>query len=229
MFSPPAESCLTASLAPRRPKRIAFSSDLKTTEVDDAVRHQFESFIQRLEQEQLELVEDAPALQGVHDSFDALRAHEYAIGLEQSLIDHPGTMKPEVEWNIEQGLKLSSEDLRTAARQQGQIINQAADFMQNYDLLLCPATSVLSVDAELRYPGSDQGVPYSDYYRWLGIAYATTMTTLPVITLPVAVAADGMRFAVQLIGKPFGEASLFSHARFIEELIDLPTEPVELS
>ena len=228
MFSDANPSNFIASQNEIRPGRIAISIDLGVAPMDDVVKQQFEQFVGALERESFKVIEDGPDLDAVHHAFDVLRAHQYAINLEQTLTDHPGVMKPEVEWNIRQGLKLGAEEIRNAKREQGLIINRAANFMRDYDLLVCPATSTISVDAELRYPGSDKGVPYSDYYRWLGIAYATTMTTLPIITIPVAITDNGMPFAIQLIGKPFGEPMLFSCARYIEKIFDLPTEPVDL-
>ena len=227
MFSDPNPSNFVASQNAIRPKRIAFSADLGVAPIDDAVRQQFDYFVAALDDENLQVTEDAPDLTTVHHAFDVLRAHQYAINMEQTLINHPGVMKPEVEWNIQQGLKLGAEEIRKAKREQGLIINHAARFMQDYDLLVCPATSTLSVGADLRYPGSDKGVPYSDYYRWLGIAYATTMTTLPVVTMPVAITESGMPFAIQLIGKPFAESTLFSCARYIEKIFDISAEPVD--
>jgi amidase len=229
LFSDSPESMLAAARDPIKPHRIAFSADLGVTTIDDQVRHQFEIYIERLRRESIETKDTAPSLPNVHSAFDDLRAHEYAIGFEQTLADHPDVMKPEVQWNIRQGLALSASAIRSAQRSQGQIINQAAEFMHDYDLLICPATSVLSVPAELRYPGSDQGVPYSEYYRWLGIAYATTMTALPVITLPVAESEDGMPFAIQLVGKPFGEASLIRHARYIEQFTEWSSMPIDVA
>ena len=59
-------------------------------------------------------------------------------------------------------------------------------------MLICPATSLIAVDATLRYPGSGTGVKFADYYRWLASAYAATVTTLPIITVPWRIVADGM-------------------------------------
>jgi len=218
-----------AAKSPVKPVRIAVSENLGITDISDGVLNGFHAFIENLAANGVTIVEQSPDLSQVHDTFDVLRAHAYAISLEETLVENPGVVKPEVEWNIESGLELSVEKIRLATRAQGQIINRTATFMQNFDLLICPATSVLSVDAELRYPGSDSEVPIPEYYRWLAIAYATTMTALPVITLPCGFGENGMPVGVQLVGKPGGEAQLFRHARAIEEVIDwssLPIDPI---
>lgn len=216
-----------ASGKPLLPASVAVSHDLGITRVSNEVSDQFQAFIDLLSASETSVTEFCPDLHGVDDCFDVLRAHSYAIGLEHVLNEHPDVLKPEVVWNIEKGLSLNTGQLRGAVRTQGQIINRAAQFMRYVDLLICPATSVTGVDAQLRYPGSDEGLPVAEYYRWLAIAYAVTVTALPVLTLPVSMTPSGLPFAVQLIGKPRGESQLFQYARKIEELTGWPGKPVD--
>lgn len=212
---------------PVKPLRIAVSDDLGITSISDEVLGEFHQFIDLLVKDGADIVARSPGLPGLHNCFDVLRAHSYAISLEEALAQHPAVMKPEVVWNIESGLALDVEQLRQATRAQGRIINSAADFMKEYDLLICPATSLLSVPAELRYPGFDSGLPIPEYYRWLAIAYATTLTALPVITLPCGISANGMPVGIQLVGKPGAEAQLFRHASALERLTGWSSLPID--
>ena len=209
--------------------RVAVSRDLGICDIDADVSAGFDRFIAQLSTMAGEVVEAHPDLHDVHGVFDVLRANIFAVGLEQALETHPGVMKPELEWNIESGIALQSAQLREALRAQGQIVKRSARFMQDLDVLVCPAVSVASVDATLRYPGENQGVEVPEYYRWLAIAYATTVTSLPVITLPVGTLSNGLPFAVQLVGKPWGEAALFSLAKNIETVLALNLQPVDPS
>jgi len=209
--------------------KIAVSHDLGVASVADDVKALFQGFIDTQLGKCENLVESAPDLTGVHDSFDVLRAQFYATAIEPFLEQNRNTIKPEVIWNVDQGLGLTSLQLRNALRTQGRIVNDAARFMEGVDVLICPATSLSSVSAEVRYPGDQEGVAVPDYYRWLAIAYATTMTTLPIITIPVGKTKKGLPFAVQLVGKPWGEAALFQVALQIEQQIDrcsIPVDPV---
>jgi len=214
-------------IAPQEIIRIAVSEDLGIAEIDAEIRDAFKDFCSQLSHSKNQVTQAAPNLNNIHKTFDILRAHEYAIGLEQTLRDHPSVMKPEIEWNIQSGQSITSEQLRDATRNQGQIINNAARFMQDYDVLICPATSVTSVPAEHRYPGSEDGVPYANYYRWLAIAYATTVTALPIVTLPFALSASGIPMGIQLVGKPYGEYALLTIAREIEKIIDWNSQPID--
>lgn len=206
--------------------KVAFSSDLGITSVSHDVSEAFEHFKVSLSRQVAHCKDAHPDLTNVHDAFDVLRANIFAIGLESALKANPNVMKPEVIWNVRQGLELDSSQIRQAMRQQGKLVNTAAKFMQNIDVLICPAVSVMSVPADERYPGADSGVPIPEYYRWLAIAYATTMTTLPIITLPINHQPDGMPFAIQLVGKPWGEAALLQVANAIESMVEFKTTPV---
>jgi amidase len=221
------EAMLAATRSPLQPSRVAISDDLGVASMSDEVIKPFRKFIDQLANTGIGITEEHPDLTGVHRCFDVLRAQSYAIGLEQTLADNPGVMKPEVVWNIESGIALTAGQIRDATRTQGQIINRAAAFMQDFDLLICPATSVSSVSAELRYPDSDGEVPYADYYRWLAIAYAVTISALPVITMPCGFADNGMPIGVQLIGKSGGEIELFHYASYVEQITGWSTSPVD--
>ncbi len=207
--------------------RIAISQDLGITQVSDEVATLFTQFTDNVLKACDHLTEHHPDLNDVHDAFDALRANVFAVGLESILDDNRDLIKPEVQWNADKGLAQTSAQIRSGLRAQGGIVNRAAQFMQDVDVLICPAVSIASASAEVRYPGEPEGVPVPDYYRWLAIAYATTMTTLPIITLPVGFSKDGTPFAVQLIGKPWGEAELIKIARTLEQLSGWDTTPTD--
>lgn len=208
--------------------RVASSLDLGVTAVSTEIADAFNALLDNLDGHCHSRIDAAPDLSGVHDAFDVLRAENFAVNLEQTLNTQRSLLKPELVWNIEKGLSLTSAKIRQALRAQGQIINNAASFMQPVDVLICPAACSGPVDASLRYPGDLEGVPVADYYRWLAIAYATTMTCLPIITLPVGTLGNGMPFGVQLVGKPYGEAALFKIASELESLVSKKPIPVDI-
>ena len=224
--SPPREFAMPDDHAVR-PERIAISHDLGITRISDNILSVLDGLANTLSREGCHVTEAHPSLDGVHETFDALRAHVYAVSFEESLAAHPGMMKPENEWNIRRGIGLNTERIRWAQRQQGRIVNEAERFMRNYNLLICPATSIPSVSAQTRYPGDDAGVPIPEYYRWLAIAYATTMTSLPVVTIPVAFGEQGMPVAVQLVGRPGAEVDLVQHARWVHRQLSWDASPVD--
>ena len=146
------------------------------------------------------------------------RALDYAQSYAADLERYRDVYKPEVVWNIERGMQLDADEIRRSQVACGQVFANASTFMQDYDLLLCPAAIVPAFPVEERYLGYSDGVGYEHYYRWLAICCAITATTLPVITLPCGKTADGLPVGVQLIGKAHGDLDLFSCAAHIEPL-----------
>jgi len=224
----PVSGFRNAVAKPRRPLRVAFSEGLGIAEPATAIKTAFHQAISTLEQNGLSLAPDHPDLGAADLAFDVPRALDYASSLEQELDNNADLLKPELIWNAEYGLSLDGATIRSAMLAQGEVFNNAAAFMQNYDLLICPAVIVEPFPVEERYPGYSEGLAYSEYYRWLAIAYAVTTTTLPVITIPCGKTAAGLPLGLQLIGKPHGDLDLFSFAAEIEAMLEWDASPVDL-
>ncbi len=225
--SPPAVSLETAASAARKPMRIAYSDDLGITRVDDAILAVFRDFIDTLAATGIDVVAAAPDFTGVHETFDVLRALDYATGRGTLTDAQRVLVKPEVSWNIDRGLRLTGDEIAVARRAQGRLYHESAAFMQAYDVLVCPATSILPYPVEERYPGHANGLPVAEYYRWLAIAYAVTVVALPVVTIPVGFLENATPVGVQLVGRAHGDADLLSAARWIEELLAIDCRPVD--
>lgn len=204
----------------RRPAKIAFSTDLGIAETSTEVAAICSAAAQRIEADGI-LVEQAhPDLGRAHEAFDVPRALSYALSYGPDIDRIRDVIKPENVWNIEIGLQLTRDDILSALAAQAQVFHNASSFMQDYDLLLCPAAILPPYPVEERYPGYADGLAYSEYYRWLAIVYAITTTTLPVITLPCGSTESGMPVGLQLVGKAHGEIDLFAFASYFEQLFD---------
>ena len=216
-----------AAAEPQRPARVAFSVDLGVTEVAPTVAEVCTAAMHALQSDGIEVVADHPDLSEAQTAFDVPRALLFATLLGDELPEARDILKPELVWNIERGLALDGDDVRRAAAAQARVFQLAAEFMGRYDLLVCPAASVAPFPVEERYVGYSQGLPPSEYYRWLTIAAAVTATTLPVITVPCGRTDTGLPVGIQLIGRPHGELDLFSQASHIEQLLGLDSAAIE--
>ncbi len=203
---------------PVKPLKIAFSEDLGVTETTPAVVELCARAVTSLEQENIAVDVAHPDLSMADIAFSVPRALDYAQSFGADLAQTREILKPEVVWNVELGLALSGDEIRQSQLAQGQVFTNASTFMQDYDLLVCPATVMPAYPVEERYPGYADGLEYSEYYRWLAICCAITTTTLPVITLPCGKTDAGLPIGLQLIGKPHGELELFAFASYIEQI-----------
>lgn len=202
----------------QRPLKIACSEDLGITRVSPEVAAVFNAAIAILAREQIDIENTHPDLGMMDAAFDVPRALDYAQSFGADLDDMREVFKPEVVWNIEKGLALGADEIRQSMDAQGQMFVNASQFMQDYDLLICPATILPAYPVEERYPGYSDGLEYSEYYRWLKICCAITTTTLPVITLPCGKTESGLPVGLQLIGKAHGELELFAFAGYLEQV-----------
>ena len=216
-----------AAARPRKPLRVAASVDLGITETSEPIVAVFTRALEALERDGIAVERVAPDLSAAHRAFDVSRGLDYAIEFGPELERLRGQIKPENVWNIEFGLGLGAEEIRDGLAAQGEVFANASRFMQDFDLLLCPATIVPPFPVEERYPGFGDGLAYSEYYRWLAIVYAITVTTLPVITLPCGTTADGLPVGLQLVGRPHGDAELFSRAAYLETLFGWDSSPID--
>ena len=226
---PPQWSFRSAAAAPVAPARAAYSVDLGVTETVPEVAEVCRRAMEALERDGIAVVADHPDLSEAGVAFDVPRALFFATLLGTELPHARDVLKPELVWNIERGLAVDGDAVRDATAAQGRIFQLAADFMSDYDLLICPAASVLPFEVEERYVGCRAGLPASDYYRWLSIAAAVSVTTLPVITIPCGRAGTGLPVGIQLIGRPHGELQLFSLASHIERVLGVGPTVVDVT
>jgi amidase len=176
------------------------------------------------------IVEEAhPDLSEAHESFHVLRAFDFAISKAELLRTKRDLLKPEVIWNIEEGLKLTVDQLQRAEAQRTAMTERALEFFRTYDLLLCPATIVPPYAIENRYVTECDGHKFDNYVQWLGIVYAITLACCPALSLPCGFTESGLPVGLQIVGPPRGEAQLLAGAKVLEDILGVrgstPIEP----
>lgn len=222
----PEQSFLSSAQECNLPKRVAFSLDLGITPVDPKVAAVCQKAVQKLIKAGVDVIEDHPDLSAAHDAFQILRAANFAANLRQVYETKRDQLKPEVVWNIEKGLALTSLEIAHAEAQRAKIYHNAERFMRDVDLLITPATIVPPYPVEERYVTSCDGVEFETYIDWLAIAYAISLTALPALSLPCGMTDDGLPIGLQLVGQPRGEAGLLSHANFMQNILGAMPTPI---
>jgi amidase len=148
-----------------------------------------------------------------------LRAFDFAISKAELLRTKRDLLKPEVIWNIEEGLKLTVDQLQRALAQRTALMERALEFFKTYDLLLCPATIVPPYPIENRYVAECDGHKFDNYVQWLGIVYAITLACCPALSLPCGFTESGLPVGLQIVGPPRGEAQLLAGAKLLEDIL----------
>ncbi|MEA2918194.1 MAG: amidase [Bradyrhizobium sp.] len=221
-------SFLSAARSGKTPKRIAYSPDLGITPVDPEVAAITRKAAQRFAEAGAIVEEAHPDLREAHECFHVLRAFDFAVSKAALLRSHRDLLKPEVIWNIEQGLKLSVEQLERAEAQRVAMTARTLEFFKTYDLLLTPATIVAPFPIENRYVAECAGHQFDNYVEWLAIVYAITLACCPALSLPCGFTASGLPVGLQLVAASRGEARLLAGAKVLEDLLGVRgTTPID--
>jgi amidase len=222
------DSFLSAARSGKGPKRVAYSPDLGITPVDGEVAAITRKAALRFAEAGAIVEEAHPDLREAHECFHVLRAFDFAISKAGLLRDKRDLLKPEVIWNIEQGVKLTVADLARAEAQRVAMTERTLEFFQTYDLLLTPATIVAPFPVEDRYVSECAGKKFDNYVEWLGIVYAITLVCCPALSLPCGFTASGLPVGLQMVAAPRGEAQLLAGARVLEDILGIRgTTPID--
>jgi amidase len=160
-------------------------------------------------------------LREAHECFQVLRAFDYAISKAALWRGNREQLKPEVIWNIEEGLKLTVEQLERAEAQRVAMTTRTLEFFEQYDLLLTPATIVAPFPIENRYVAECNGRKFANYVEWLAIVYAITLVCCPALSLPCGFTASGLPVGLQMVAPPRGETRLLAGAKVLEDILGL--------
>ena len=204
------------------PVRIGYSPDLGgITPVAGAVRDILAAAISSLQRSGFDVVEAAPDFNDANEIFAVLRAEQFVTNFGQLLDSHPDALKPDIVWNIEQGRKLSADDIGRAERGRSKLFHRVAQWFEDFDLLLCPAAIVPPFDAEERYVNQVDGNTFDNYSQWMAICYAIPLTGCPALSVPCGFTEGGLPIGLQIVGKPRGERTLLAAAHRFEQVFDV--------
>jgi amidase len=223
----PAQSFFDAARSGWEPKRVAYSRDLGITPVDPQVAEITRKAVLRFAEAGVIVEEAHPDFAEAHECFHVLRARDFALKLAHHLDAHPDKLKPEVIWNIEEGLKLTPRQIVRAEHQRAEIARRLDAFLRDYDLLLCPATIVPPFPIGQRYVEECDGHRFKNYVEWLAIVYAITLTGAAALSLPCGFTRDNLPVGLQMVAPANGEAKLLAGAKLLEGMLGLDMRSVD--
>jgi amidase len=121
-------------------------------------------------------------------------------------------LKPEAQWEVERGLKLSGEDVWNATVTRSQWYNAVLSLFERYDYLVLPSAQLFPFDASEHWPKSIAGRTMDTYHRWMEVVIGGSLAGLPVISVPAGFNAQGLPMGLQVIGKPQADLSVLQLA-----------------
>ena len=218
----------SAARSGNEPKRIAYSPDLGITPVDPEVVAVTRKAAQRFAEARRHRRGSPSRSSRGARMFSRAARFDFALSKAALLRSKRDLLKPEVIWNIEEGLKLTVEQLEKAEAQRVAMTARTLEFFEKYDLLLAPATIVPPFPVENRYVAECAGKKFDNYVEWLGIVYAITLVCCPALSLPCGFTASGLPVGLQVVAPPRGEAQLLAGAKVLEDILGVRgTTPID--
>ena len=196
--------------------RIAFSPDLGGLPLDPAVREVLNSARPVFESLGCHVDDACPDFSDAEEVFKDLRAFGMTP-MADMMREHRAQMKPEAIWNIEEGLKLSAEDVSRAMVRQGAIFQRMSQFMERYDAFVCAVNQVPPFAIDIAYPTEIDGEKMDTYIDWMRSAYYITVTRMPAISVPAGFTPDDLPVGIQIVGKFRGDLELLKIAYAFEQ------------
>ena len=150
-----------------------------------------------------------------------LRHWQTGAPLRSSSIRDPekrARMKPEAQWEIEQGLKLSAYDIakasgvRSAWYQTVQAPVRALRLSGSCRRRRC-SPSMLRPTGRRRSPADRMDT----YHRWMEVVIPATMSGCPAISVPVGFGGNGLPMGMQIVGRNRGELAVLQLAHAYDE------------
>jgi amidase len=164
----------------------------------------------------------ATDLHRVWDAWLVLRHMSVSSSLSM-LVDDPAKrhlVKPEVLWELDQGLALSAADVVHATGTRTMLHTAMVALFDRFDVLAIPSAQVWPFDATLPWPRQIGDRTMDTYHRWMEVTLYATFAGLPAISVPVGMDERGLPMGMQLIGRPRGEVDLLRLAAAYESTLE---------
>jgi amidase len=126
-------------------------------------------------------------------------------------------MKPEAQFEVESGQKLTAYDVFDASVVRTAWYQAVRAFFERYDYFLLPSGQVFAFDAALDWPKQIAGKTMDTYHRWMEVMIPVTMSACPALTVPAGFNERGLPMGIQIVGPNHGELACLQLAHAYDE------------
>ncbi len=138
-----------------------------------------------------------------------IRASQVAARLKQFYNDPAkrALMKPELQWEIENGTRLSADEISEAGTVRSAWYQAVRRFFERYDYFVLPSAQVFPFDASTHWPKQINGRAMDTYHRWMEVAVPVTMSGCPALNVPAGFNEQGLPMGIQIVAPNHAEMS----------------------
>jgi amidase len=126
-------------------------------------------------------------------------------------------MKPEAQFEVESGGKLSAYDVFDASAVRTAWYQAVRTFFDRYDYFVIPSGQVFPFDAAVDWPKTIAGKTMDTYHRWMEVMIPVTMSSCPALTVPVGFSDAGLPMGLQIVGPNHGELACLQLAHAYDQ------------
>jgi amidase len=133
-------------------------------------------------------------------------------------------MKPELQWEIENGLNTSALEIAVASRVRTEWYHSMLRFFEKYDFMIAPAGQVFPFDATVHWPKEVGGVSMDTYHRWMQVMIPISMSGCPALSVPAGFNQPGLPMGIQIVGPNHAEMACMQLAHAYDQATNWVTE-----
>ncbi|MGD0119830.1 MAG: amidase [Candidatus Binatus sp.] len=170
-------------------------------------------------------VPDYP-IEPVWDGWRKIRGWQIAAMLNAPYADpaRRALMKPELQWEIENGLKATAFEIVEANVVRTAWYQAVRRFFEKYDFMLAPAGQVFPFDASIHWPKEVGGVSMDTYHRWMQVMIPISMSGCPALGATTGFNERGLPMGIQIVAPNHCELACMQLAHVYEQATNWATK-----
>jgi amidase len=133
------------------------------------------------------------------------------------LHQHPDAFKDTLKDEIEQGQRLTGQDIADAEVAHSQIWRRFQAFLEKYEYFVLPTTQLPPFDVNVPYPKEIAGVKFSSYIDWMKACWYISATGNPAASVPAGFTPEGLPVGLQIVGRNKEDFSVLQLAHAFEQ------------
>src|SRR5258706_8328342 len=133
-------------------------------------------------------------------AFRLLRAWNSANTHGARLREHPDAYKDTLKGEIEEGLRLTGEDIARGETAHILLWRRFQAFLEKYEYFVLPTSQLPPFDVTTQYPTEIAGLKFHNYIDWMKSCWYISVTGNPAASVPGGFTPEGLPVCVQIGG-----------------------------
>jgi amidase len=197
--------------------RVAWFKDLGGAPFDSRVRTVIDAHRKTFESLGCSVEQAEPDFAPAEVAFRILRAWNTANSYGERLREHPDAFKDVLKGEIEEGLRVTGNDLARAETAHGQLWRRFQAFLEKYEYFILPTTQLPPFDVNTPYPTEIAGVTFDSYIDWMKSCWYISATGNPAASVPAGFTPEGLPVGVQIVGRNKEDFAVLQMAHAFEQ------------